>query len=594
MEWKIYRPECLIVGSGCAGFNAADCLYNSGLHNIMLVTEGINMGTSRNTGSDKQTYYKLAISSDCTDSVGRMAESYFAGQAMSGELALVESANSLSCFFKLLHLGVPFPQNEYGEILGYQTDHDDTKRATSAGPLTSKYMTEVLERAVRQKQIPILDKVAVVKLFVRENRLCGALGFKRDTNEFVLFETTNIILATGGSASLYRDSVYPASQTGMTGIAIEAGAQTVNLTEWQYGLASVDFRWNVSGSYQQVLPRYVSIDENGIEREFLAEQLSREEMLLYIFRKGYQWPFDCRKRDASSKIDLLVHQEMRKGRKVYLDFLHNPSGFSLDALPKEAYDYLKNSDALKDTPIKRLLAMNRRAYELYASHGIDLNTDYLRIAVCAQHQNGGLRVDCNYQTTVEGLYAAGEAAGVFGVYRPGGSALNSTQVSSMRAAKHIVEKCRASAPDLQTEAEAFINSINLKVLTNACFTDIQKQLQGKMSDYAAFLRDADQIRLLKAELEGYLSEAEQMAVSKEQLYRYFKYRDFLITAKEVLTAMLLWCAEIGARGSAVTVGSSRVDHADVMICTKDGKAFLEQPAPIPESEVWFERVYNSR
>ena len=52
--------DTLIIGSGCAGFNAADRLYNFGVRDIAIITEGINMGTSRNTGSDKQTYYKLS------------------------------------------------------------------------------------------------------------------------------------------------------------------------------------------------------------------------------------------------------------------------------------------------------------------------------------------------------------------------------------------------------------------------------------------------------------------------------------------------------------------------------------------------------
>ena len=34
-------------------------------------------------------------------------------------------------------------------------------------------------------------------------------------------------------------------------------------------MASVDFRWNVSGSFMQVIPRFVSVDKNGKEREFL-------------------------------------------------------------------------------------------------------------------------------------------------------------------------------------------------------------------------------------------------------------------------------------------------------------------------------------
>ena len=144
---KIFEYEAIVIGTGAAGYNAACRLKQFG-KNVAIVTEATGCGTSRNTGSDKQTYYKMSLSHDCIDGVGKMAESYFKGQAMSGELALTESANSLSCFFKLCTLGVPFPKNEFGEFVGYQTDHDDTKRATSVGPLTSKYMTEALERSV--------------------------------------------------------------------------------------------------------------------------------------------------------------------------------------------------------------------------------------------------------------------------------------------------------------------------------------------------------------------------------------------------------------------------------------------------------------
>ena len=51
----------VIVGSGAAGYNAADTLYSLGQTDIIMVTNGINRGTSRNTGSDKQTYYKLSM-----------------------------------------------------------------------------------------------------------------------------------------------------------------------------------------------------------------------------------------------------------------------------------------------------------------------------------------------------------------------------------------------------------------------------------------------------------------------------------------------------------------------------------------------------
>ena len=49
--YAVYQTGTLVIGSGCAGFNAADTLYDYGKRDIVLITEGINMGTSRNAGS---------------------------------------------------------------------------------------------------------------------------------------------------------------------------------------------------------------------------------------------------------------------------------------------------------------------------------------------------------------------------------------------------------------------------------------------------------------------------------------------------------------------------------------------------------------
>ena len=87
--------DTLIIGSGCAGFNAADTLYDMGRTDIAILTEGVNMGTSRNTGSDKQTYYKLSLCSDGADSIYELAENLFQGGSVNGDTALAEAAGSV-------------------------------------------------------------------------------------------------------------------------------------------------------------------------------------------------------------------------------------------------------------------------------------------------------------------------------------------------------------------------------------------------------------------------------------------------------------------------------------------------------------------
>ena len=223
----LYALDTVVVGSGCAGFNAADTLFDLGRRDIALLTEGVNMGTSRNTGSDKQTYYKLSLCADAQDSVYQLAENLFAGGSVNGDTALAEAAGSVRSFMKLVNLGVPFPTNRYGEYVGYKTDHDPRQRATSCGPLTSKVMTEKLEASVRQKGIPLLDGFQAVRLLVEEGRVAGlvALDKSRLSQEdwgLAVFLCGQVVLATGGPAIAYGRTVYPPSQPGSTGLALEA------------------------------------------------------------------------------------------------------------------------------------------------------------------------------------------------------------------------------------------------------------------------------------------------------------------------------------------------------------------------------------
>ena len=379
--FKEMEIRTLVVGTGAAGYGAAVRLHQYGERDLAILAEEVKAGTSRNTGSDKQTYYKLSLAGREADSVRSMAEDLFHGQCVDGDLALCEAALSARCFYRLVELGVPFPDNEYGEYIGYQTDHDRGRRASSVGPYTSKIMTERLEREAGERQIPVLNHMQLIQLLVKDEKVHGALCLDKsvtDRGEFVLIWCENVVLATGGPAGMYHDSVYPASQLGSSGIAFEAGVKGKNLTEWQFGMASLKPRWNVSGTYMQVLPRFISTDREGKnEREFLMDYFEEPGKVQYLtFLKGYQWPFDSGKIfGGSSLIDLLVYQEtILKGRRVFLDFLHNPGGetVAFEKLPEEAREYLRSAGACFGTPIERLLHMNEPAVSFYLEHGVDL------------------------------------------------------------------------------------------------------------------------------------------------------------------------------------------------------------------------------
>ena len=586
---KIYKA--LVIGSGVAAYSCADWLYREGVKDIAVVTENRLSGTSRNTGSDKQTYYKISMDGFTPDSPYKMASDMFAGGSCDGEKMYIEAVNSQRCFLRLCEYGVNFPTDKFGGYPGYKTDHDDTVRATSVGPLTSKRMTEKLERVVlEENKTPIFDNKLVIKILTLNGKTYGVrvLDLKTEKEENLYAE--NVICATGAPACIYEDSVYPESQHGMTGVMLEAGVRMCNFTQWQYGMASVDFRWNVSGSFMQVIPRFVSVDENGNEYEFLSDYFEDiHEAYSFVFLKGYQWPFSYGRAKESSQIDFAVHNETSKGRKVYLDYRKNPYAFCFEKLRAEARDYINSTDCMADTPFERLKKLNGKAIDVYLRQGINLENDLLRIAVCAQHNNGGVYTDNNFESDVKGLYVIGEAAGTFGLSRPGGSALNDTQVGGLVCAKHIANKAEIISDE--NIYDAFTND---EIDFTADDSISYDRFKNKMSKVASFKRDYEGCVALLGEISDSLVSYPK---KHRSLYHYYRDKDMLLSMKALLEAIVSELPETGSRGGAVFIKDGKAAeenpyYRDFLTVTKDGKAEYIRVSPVPYGQKPFEHYLS--
>lgn len=583
----VVTANTVVVGTGSAGYCAADRIWEGGQDDLVMMADKINAGASRNAGSDKQTYYKLTLSGGDPDSVREMAETLFSGGAVDGDNALAEAALSARGFLHLVDLGVPFPQNRYGEFIGYKTDHDPRRRATSVGPYTSRSMVQKLEAKVQRNGTRVFDECRVVDLVTTPDgeggrKIAGLLALRRDVpydgdeSPFLLFRCTNIVYATGGPAGMYATRVFPNGQWGASGAGYRAGVHGKNLTEWQFGLASTHPRWNVSGTYMQVIPRFVSTDaEGGDEREFLTEAIGDYGRLAsMVFLKGYQWPFDIRKaRNGSSLIDLLVYREtVLRGRRVWLDFRRNPVQDDLDpaALSPEARDYLERAGALFGTPIQRLRHMNEPSYQFYLQKNpyVDLEQELLEVDVCVQHNNGGLLVDLWWQSNVKGFFPVGEAGGAHGVYRPGGAALNSGQVGATRAAQYVVARGTADPLDDDGFAAAAAGVLDAAVELAAAATgraaaglpdntgDLLREVQVLMSAKAGPVRSAASIGEALDQvhdwLAGYSDLVSANGASRRSVDRTFLVRDILTSAYVYLSAMADYVAHGGrSRGSVL-------------------------------------------
>ena len=625
----VTRVHTLVIGSGAAGLNAAVQLRNQGIEDVLIVTEGLKMGTSINTGSDKQTYYKTAMCGNDLDAPQAMAKNFFEPGSMHGDLALVEAAVSARGFLNLVNLGVKFPQDAFGQFIGYKTDHDPAQRGTSVGPYTSRDMCRALIAEVKRRDIPVQEKTNVVSLLTTDDRACGALALN-EKGELVAFAADNVVFAVGGPGGLYKTSVYPVVHTGAIGIALKAGAMAQGLPEAQYGLASTKFRWNVSGTYMQVVPKFVSTDADGASnpREFMADYFDEiGEMNSKVFLKGYQWPFDSKRIiGGSSIVDIIVYIETAlKGRRVFLDYRDNPAGFAFDALEEEAFEYLEKSQAFQATPIERLAHMNPSAIELYKDHGIDITSEMLEVAVCAQHNNGGLAGNHWWESTnIKHLFPIGEVNGSHGVARPGGSALNAGQVGAFRAAEFIGNCYAESELDMADFCKAAESEVaEISEFLGRCeksersWRDVRDELQVRMSRAGAHIRSLEDLEAAAKEARAQVTRLEEQGCAVEnatQAVQALRNRQLCFAHWMYLEATLFHVQSgVGSRGSAMVRDASG-QHAHAQLDPSEWSFLPEDEAfraqvqetsvkdgevenrwvdcrPIPESNLWFETAW---
>ena len=513
----VYRCGAVVMGSGAAGLRAAVEARRRGVE-VAIISQSAWGGTSACSGSDKQTLH-TANTADFGDNFQEMARAIGAGGAMDEDIAYVEAVGSVRAMASLQFMGLPLPQDSLGGTLRYQTDHDEVGRATSCGPRTSRLMVQVLAQEAIRLGIPFFNQTTGVRVLTagaaNDRRVIGLLAVRArgqtpdNPYGLVMFACSSLVIAAGGPGEMYRDSVFPNGCFGALGLALQAGADLVNLTESQFGIGTrrEDFPWNLSGTYVQAIPHIYSVDADGGEHHFLADYYrSTQELASNIFRKGYQWPFHASRmlNFGSSLIDLAIHREGQLGRKVFMDFNRNPLPvvgdlpFSLDRLDDDVRDYLGRAGAHQPQPIDRLRHMNPLSIELYARYKVDISAHPLEFAVNNQHMNGGIAVDTWARSSVQGMYAIGEAAGTHGVTRPGGAALNAGQVMGMRAAEHLAALGTGSKlTDADTAAELSrgideVVSV-LKPESDISVRSVKDAVQSRMSDHAGILCRPNQV-----------------------------------------------------------------------------------------------------
>ncbi len=437
-----------MIGAGGAGLRAAiEAKETFKRGKILLVTKGLlgKSGVTATACSDRMAFHATL---PYTEPVGPENWRYHAediyrmgGYVSDGDLGSILAKESQAAFEYLDALGVPFVKKEDGRAYQFITDGSEYARACYTGPRTANHIEEALVKKISSMEIQIIEDCMITDLIVQRSRVIGAFGMDqredaRIEDRLKVFSAKAIVLATGGAGEAYEVHVYPEGMTGDGyGLAYRAGAELVNMEFIQIGPASIKTRLNCSGSLMRAVPRL--INERGEEflRTYLPEEMSPAEIGNLIFEKGSSWPVSIEKR--THRIDVAMFKEMIQGHRIFLDYRSNPQGFrfrDLNPSWKERYQReMKRpiSDEERErSPLARLSEINPESIDWLQEHGIDLRSgDLIEVAPCIQHFQGGVKIRERGNTSIRGLYAAGECAGgQHGANRPGGNALLDGQV----------------------------------------------------------------------------------------------------------------------------------------------------------------------
>ncbi len=508
--------DVLIIGSGGAGLRAAiEARETLKRGKVLLVTKGRlgKSGVTATACSDRMAFHATLPDTQPggpdhwryhADDIYRIGE-----YVSDGDLALILAKEAQQAFEYLDRLGVPFVRSENGRVDQFITDGSEYARACYTGPRTANHIEEALLKKVSSMNIQIIDRCMIADLVKYRGRIVGAIGIDEREESKVedrlrVFSSKAILLATGGAGEAFGVHVFP---EGMTGdgyaLAYRAGAELVNMEFIQIGPASIKTRLNCSGSLMRAIPRFVNESEEEFLNNYLPRETSPSEISDLVFEKGSSWPVSLEKR--THLIDVAMSKEIARGHRVFLDYSINPEGFRFQDLdPKWQERYEREVKSRIDpnqrtaSPFYRLLEINPDSIEWLRGHGIDLKTgEKIEIAPCIQHFQGGIKIRGKGDTSLKGLYAAGECAGgQHGANRPGGNALLDGQVFGRISGREAAK----AAMNLKQEPEAIFQRMK-NFLSKLHHMDegkeaswVRKEIQSITSRFASVVRTEEGLR----------------------------------------------------------------------------------------------------
>jgi succinate dehydrogenase / fumarate reductase flavoprotein subunit len=513
---KIINCDVLIVGSGGAGLRAAiEAKETFPKGKVLLITKGVlgKSGVTATACSDRMAFHATLPYTEPggPDNWKYHAEDIYriGGYVSDGDLAMILAKEAQRAFEYLDALGVPFVKRPNGRADQFITDGSEYARACYTGPRTANHIEEALVKKVSSMDIAILNQCMVTDLIKVRGKVIGAFGIDEKEGKIEKgtkgFSAKTIILATGGAGEVFQVNVFP---PGMTGdgyaMAYRAGAELVNMEFIQIGLASIQTKLNCSGSLMRAVPRILNEEGEEFLQNYFPPSTSFTEIHNFIFEKGATWPVSMEKK--THLIDVAVSKEIAKGHRVFLDYSTNPQGFQfkdLEAKWQERYRReMKRdlgSEERETSPLNRLKEINLDSIEWFKENGIDLYAgEKVEIVPSIQHFQGGVKIREKGNSSIGGLYAAGECAGgQHGANRPGGNALLDGQVFGKIAGHQAALEAKSLKQRLEVSSNNQIKGYLAKLKRmekGKRASEVRGDVQCLTSQFASVVRTEEGLR----------------------------------------------------------------------------------------------------
>src|SRR3954447_9888691 len=387
--------DVLVIGSGAAGLAAAVSASRAGAR-VAVATKGSIQSCN---SAKAQGGIQAAVGE--ADSPERHAQDIWHSSHETADLTLVEilTGEAPAAIHWLEELGVEFTRENGGYRLA-RCGGASTKRLLQVGDRTGHAITKALREAVESAAITLLPNAPLLEL---------SDGWRARVGEHEV-EATTVILAAGGRcfAEAQERGELSTNHPGATGevtrLALDAGAEARDLDALQYHPNG--------GAWPETMQGY-SIPETT--RAYGAVLLNAD---------GEEFTDSLGPRDVVSQA---IVDEVAQGKGI-----ETPDG--------RPAVYLDTTRIAPHDAQLSLPYMLRR----YRAGGIDPLAEKILTYPVLHYQNGGLRIDTDAQTTLEGLYACGEiAGGTHGRNRMMGNSLLECVVFGRRAGRAAAEKAPA-------------------------------------------------------------------------------------------------------------------------------------------------------